>query len=113
MVKRVEPTLARLRGGEHGIRLPSATQLPGQRRPALGGKGMSLGLSLRRLSILAGALVLLTACGQTTSSSTTSAANAKSAADVGGIDALVAAAKKEGKLHGIALPPAMANHRPN
>ena len=71
---------------------------------------MSLGLGLRRLGILAGALVLLTACGQTTSSSTTSAANAKSAADVGGIDALVTAAKKEGKLNVIALPPDWANY---
>ena len=71
---------------------------------------MSLGLGLRRLGILAGALVLLTACGQTTSSSTTSAANAKSAADVGGMDALVTAAKKEGKLNVIALPPDWANY---
>src|SRR5437660_9643987 len=71
---------------------------------------MSLGLGLRRLGILAGALVLLTACGQTTSSSTTSAANAKSAGDVGGIDALVTAAKKEGKLNVIALPPDWANY---
>jgi putative spermidine/putrescine transport system substrate-binding protein len=71
---------------------------------------MSLALGLRRLSILAGALVLLTACGQTTSTSTTSAANAKSAADVGGMDALVSAAKKEGKLNVIALPPDWANY---
>jgi len=66
--------------------------------------------ALRRIGILAGALVLLTACGQTTSTSTTSAANATSAADVGGIDALVAAAKKEGKLNVIALPPDWANY---
>jgi len=66
--------------------------------------------ALRRLSIVAGALVLLTACGQTTSTSTTSAANAKSAADMGGIDALIAAAKKEGKLNIIAVPPDWANY---
>src|SRR6202047_5312672 len=66
--------------------------------------------AIRRLGILAGALVLLTACGQTTSSSTASAANAKSAADMGGIDALVAAAKKEGKLNIIAVPPDWANY---
>jgi putative spermidine/putrescine transport system substrate-binding protein len=72
--------------------------------------GMSAALGLRRLGILAGALVLLAACGQTTSTSTTSAANAKSAADVGGIDALVTAAKKEGKLNVIALPPDWANY---
>src|SRR5947209_9058905 len=77
-------------------------------RPARGGKGMSG--AARRLSILAGALVLLTACGQTTSSSTTSAANAKSAADMGGMAALIAAAKKEGKLNIIAVPPDWANY---
>src|ERR1700682_1743480 len=65
---------------------------------------------LRRLGILAGALTLLTACGGTsTSGTTTSAANAKSAADVGGMTALIAAAKKEGKLNVIALPPDWAN----
>src|SRR5438132_3653922 len=111
MVKRVEPTLARLRGGEHGIRLASATRLPGRGWPTRGGQQMSWERGLSRLSILAGALVLLTACGGTsTSSTTTSAANAKSAADVGGIDALVTAAKKEGKLNVIALPPDWANY---
>jgi len=66
---------------------------------------------LHRLGILAGALVLLTACGGTsTSGTTTSAANAKSAADVGGMTALIAAAKKEGKLNVIALPPDWANY---
>src|SRR2546430_3611275 len=111
MVKRVEPTLARLRGGEHGIRLASATRLPGRGWPTRGGRQMSWDRGLRRLSILAGALVLLTACGGTsTSSTTTSAANAKSAADVGGIDALVTAAKKEGKLNIIAVPPDWANY---
>jgi putative spermidine/putrescine transport system substrate-binding protein len=66
---------------------------------------------LRRLGILAGALILLTACGGTsTSATTTSAANAKSAADIGGLSALVTAAKKEGKLNVIALPPDWANY---
>src|SRR3981189_3288311 len=48
--------------------------------------------------------------GTSTSSATTSAANAKSAADIGGIDALVAAAKKEGKLNIIAVPTNWANY---
>jgi putative spermidine/putrescine transport system substrate-binding protein len=66
---------------------------------------------IRRLSILAGALVLLTACGQqSTSSSATSAAKATSAADMGGMSALIAAAKKEGKLNIIAVPPNWANY---
>jgi putative spermidine/putrescine transport system substrate-binding protein len=72
---------------------------------------MSWALSLRRLSILAGALVLLTACGQqSVTPSTTSAADAKSAGDMGGISALVTAAKKEGKLNIIAIPPDWANY---
>ena len=72
---------------------------------------MSWEHGLRRLGILAGALLLLTACGGTSTSSTnTSAANAKSAADLGGIDALVAAAKKEGKLNIIAVPTNWANY---
>lgn len=71
---------------------------------------MSWEHGLRRLSILAGALTLLTACGGTSSASSASAASAKSAADVGGMDALVAAAKKEGTLNVIALPPDWANY---
>jgi putative spermidine/putrescine transport system substrate-binding protein len=72
---------------------------------------MSWDHGLRRLGILAGALILLTACGGTSNSSTTtSAAKAKSAADMGGMSALVAAAKKEGKLNIIAVPPDWANY---
>src|SRR5437899_10481938 len=74
-----------------------------RRRDFLGGGG------LRHLGILAGALTLLTACGGASTSST-SAASAKSAADCGGVDALVAAAKKEGTLNVIALPPDWANY---
>src|SRR2546430_8694068 len=93
------------------MRLASATRLPGRGWPTRGGRQMRWERGLRRLGIRAGALVLLTACGGTsTSSTTTSAANAKSAADVGGIDALVTAAKKEGKLNIIAVPPDWANY---
>src|SRR5207302_10524016 len=63
----------------------------------------------RRLGILAAAVLLLTACGGT-STSTTGAASAKSATDMGGMDALIAAAKKEGTLNVIALPPDWANY---
>src|SRR2546427_5423204 len=70
---------------------------------------MSRALGLRRLGILAGALILLTACGGASTSST-SAASAKSPADMGGMDALVAAAKREGTLNVIALPPDWANY---
>jgi putative spermidine/putrescine transport system substrate-binding protein len=66
----------------------------------------------RRLGILAGAILLLSACGGGTStpSSSANAAQAKSAADVGGMAALVAAAKAEGQLNVIALPPDWANY---
>src|SRR3981081_3758954 len=109
MLKRGERTSPTLKGGEYGIRLASATRFSGRRRPTRGGWEMSWAHSFRRLSILAGALVLLTACGGTSSSST-SAASATSAADGGGMEALVTAAKKEGTLNALALPPDWANY---
>jgi len=63
-----------------------------------------------RLGVLAGAMLLLSACGGTTPASTTKAADAKSAADMGGMDKLIAAAKTEGKLNVIALPPDWCNY---
>jgi putative spermidine/putrescine transport system substrate-binding protein len=70
-----------------------------------------------RLVAAVSALVLLAACaspekdgdGETTESGV-KASEATSAADFGGIDGLVAAAKKEGKLNVIALPPDWANY---
>jgi putative spermidine/putrescine transport system substrate-binding protein len=70
---------------------------------------------------LAAAALCLTACGSSSSSTSAasggkgtddakSAATATSAADVGGITALIAAAKKEGTLNAIALPPDWANY---
>jgi putative spermidine/putrescine transport system substrate-binding protein len=61
---------------------------------------------------MVGAVILLAACGPTNtpSSSTTSAASAQSAADVGGMSALVSKAKAEGQLNVIALPPDWANY---
>jgi len=66
--------------------------------------------AIKRLGLLAGALVLLTACGGGSTASTVNAAAAKSAADVGGMSALIAAAKKEGKLNIIATPIDWANY---
>ncbi|MEO6084225.1 MAG: extracellular solute-binding protein [Umezawaea sp.] len=68
---------------------------------------------LRLLGV--GALAIaLAACGtppaKESSSSGTAAATAKSAADFGGVDKLVEAAKKEGALNVIALPPDWANY---
>jgi putative spermidine/putrescine transport system substrate-binding protein len=58
--------------------------------------------------------VLLAACSsppaKKSSASTSKAATATSAADLGGMDALVAAAKQEGALNVIALPPDWANY---
>jgi putative spermidine/putrescine transport system substrate-binding protein len=72
--------------------------------------------SVPRRGVIAGiaALALLAACSKppakTSSGEASKAATATSAADVGGMDALVAAAKKEGSLNVIALPPDWANY---
>ncbi|XVV06739.1 ABC transporter substrate-binding protein [Actinosynnema sp. CA-248983] len=70
--------------------------------------------SLRLAGVVATALALLAACGtpppKDGAGSTSSAATATSAADLGGFDKLVEAAKKEGKLNVIALPPDWANY---
>jgi len=74
--------------------------------------------------IAVGAALLATACSPPSDSSTSSspaaasgsaavagdAKSATSAKDLGGLDALVAAAKKEGQLNVIALPPDWANY---
>jgi putative spermidine/putrescine transport system substrate-binding protein len=59
-------------------------------------------------AFVATGMLVLAACGSATPSS--NAAAAKSAADMGGMDALVTAAKAEGKLNVIALPPDWANY---
>ncbi|WP_344445110.1 ABC transporter substrate-binding protein, partial [Kitasatospora nipponensis] len=66
-------------------------------------------------AVLTAAALSLTACGSAGSSTTTTAGGkdaktAASAADLGGMDALVAAAKKEGNLHVITLPRDWANY---
>jgi putative spermidine/putrescine transport system substrate-binding protein len=74
-------------------------------------------LSGRRpvLVVMIAALALLAACSKPPErtgggAAASSAANAASAADVGGMDGLIAAAKKEGTLNVIALPPDWANY---
>ncbi|WP_405892987.1 extracellular solute-binding protein [Streptomyces sp. NBC_00104] len=63
---------------------------------------------------LAAAVLTLSACGAAPETTTTTdgrnAATATSAKDFGGLDALVAAAKKEGTLNAIALPRDWANY---
>ncbi|TMC25625.1 MAG: extracellular solute-binding protein [Chloroflexi bacterium] len=64
----------------------------------------------RPLVLVAAAMALLTACGGTSTATTVNAAAATSVSDFGGLSQLVAAAKKEGKLNVIALPPDWANY---
>jgi putative spermidine/putrescine transport system substrate-binding protein len=65
--------------------------------------------------VAAGAVVAVAACSppekkDDAAAAAGSAATATSAADLGGMDALIAAAKKEGQLNVIALPPNWANY---
>ncbi|MBG0856767.1 extracellular solute-binding protein [Streptomyces spinoverrucosus] len=79
-----------------------------------------MSVSLPRSAVLGGSLAVvaalaLSACGAAPDNASTtadgkSAATATSAADFGGMDKLVAAAKKEGTLHAIALPRDWANY---
>ena len=79
-----------------------------------------MSVSLPRNAALGGALAVvaalaLSACGAAPDNASTaadgkSAATATSAADLGGMDKLVAAAKKEGTLHAMALPRDWANY---
>jgi putative spermidine/putrescine transport system substrate-binding protein len=74
---------------------------------------MKVGSLTRHLGLAVVAFLLVAACGSSTGGGTascTSAKTATSAADCGGMDALVAAAKAEGTLNVIALPPDWANY---
>jgi putative spermidine/putrescine transport system substrate-binding protein len=76
--------------------------------------GLTRGGALAAAAALALVVAACSPPSETTSSSSSSggvnAATAKSAADFGGMDKLVAAAKKEGQLNVIALPPDWANY---
>jgi putative spermidine/putrescine transport system substrate-binding protein len=77
---------------------------------------MKLGSLSRRLGLAVVAFLVVTACGSTSSNNSSSACSdskaktAASASDCGGMDALIAAAKAEGKLNVIALPRDWANY---
>src|SRR5436189_4229450 len=73
---------------------------------------MRLGSLTRHLGLAVVALVVVAACGSTSGGGTANcdAKSAKSVSDCGGMDALVDAAKKEGELNVIALPPDWANY---
>jgi putative spermidine/putrescine transport system substrate-binding protein len=71
------------------------------------------GTPIRQLGLAVVAFVLVAACGSSSGGGTaacTTAKTATSAADCGGIDSLVAAAKAEGKLNIIAVPRDWANY---
>jgi len=66
---------------------------------------------MRQIGVAVLAFVVVAACGGTSSGSAACPAKtAKSAADCGGIDGLYTAAKAEGQLNVIALPPDWANY---
>jgi len=72
---------------------------------------MNLGFRIRGLGVAVATLMIVAACGSSGSNSTASCGNSSaSAADCGGMDALITAAKKEGKLNIIATPPDWANY---
>lgn len=67
-------------------------------------------LTVQFVSLLALLAVLLAACGQATPAPVADWSQVKSAADGGGMDALIAAAKAEGELNVIALPDDWCNY---
>src|SRR5438128_10235767 len=80
-----------------------------------GERSMKFGKLTRHLGLAVVAVFVVAACGSSPSNSSAScsesaAKTATSASGCGGMDALVAAAKAEGKLSVIALPPDWANY---
>jgi putative spermidine/putrescine transport system substrate-binding protein len=72
---------------------------------------MKVSSLMRRLGLAVVAFVMVAACGgTTTTSSSCNAKTATSVTDCGGMDALIAAAKAEGKLNIMATPPDWANY---
>jgi putative spermidine/putrescine transport system substrate-binding protein len=63
-----------------------------------------------RLGLAVAAVLIVSACGSTSTAGSTDWSKQTSASAGGGMDALVAAAKAEGKLTVIALPPDWANY---
>ena len=63
-----------------------------------------------RLVLVAATVIVVAACGSSSAAGSTDWSKQTSAAGGGGMDALVAAAKAEGKLTVIALPPDWANY---
>ena len=63
-----------------------------------------------RLGIAVAAVLIVAACGSTSTAGSTDWKTVSSASAGGGMDALVAAAKAEGQLNVIALPPDWANY---
>ena len=73
-------------------------------------RGAEVGIAIGAMLVVAACSAPSNSSSSSSSSGTKSANTATSAADLGGMDALVAAAKKEGTLNVIALPPDWANY---
>src|ERR1044072_8943879 len=71
---------------------------------------MTRGTALTALSAVVLALAACSPPSSNNEAAASDAAKAKTAADLGGLDKLVEAAKKEGQLNVIALPPDWANY---
>jgi len=65
---------------------------------------------LAGVALIATVAISLTACASSAAAGSTNAKTATSAADFGGLDALVTAANAEGQLNVITLPPSWANY---
>src|SRR5919112_5761015 len=90
-----------------------STQAAGHPRAAREGGTVRIPARTAAVLLAATTITAMTACSppeEKNESEGTGAAAATSAADLGGMDALVEAAKKEGQLNVIALPPDWANY---
>src|SRR5919112_5513550 len=90
-----------------------STQAAGHPRAAREGGTVRIPARTAAVLLAATTITAMTACSppeEKNQSTGTGAAAAASAADLGGMDALVEAAKKEGQLNVIALPPDWANY---
>src|SRR4029077_12040275 len=100
-------------GSEHhspaAKRRPSRTEQGGSIHLVGSEEGMNWH-RFHRLGLAVAAVLIVSACGSTSAAGSTDWSKQTSASAGGGMDALVAAAKAEGKLTVIALPPDWANY---
>ena len=80
------------------------------RDSTVGGNLLITKRQLAGVALIATVAISLTACASSAAAGSTNAKTATSAADFGGLDALVTAANAEGQLNVITLPPSWANY---